>query len=175
MYKIFIAWADVWVFFAITFVGDYNFSEFPMFYFVWGVMMFYRYLTKLTLKRSEIIAQALVFALFTPALYNLINDYGVSYVYIESYHSLLMSALYINIFPIVYRVFDNDKALYPLLSIIFILFLASLAQGGGRTNIIFGPNVQYKIIAITYLFSALCITKNNIKKVCKKLTNFTQL
>mgnify|MGYP006411165023 CR=1 FL=1 len=164
MNKIFLAWFDVWIFFAITFVGDYNFLEFPMFYMVWGAMIAYRVLTNLTVKSYEIATQMFIFALYTPALYNFFNDYGISYANIQSYHSMFMSALYVNIFPIVYRALNNNKALYPILSIFIALFIASLIQGEGRTNVVFGPNVQYKIIGITFLFSAICIIKNDLKK-----------
>ena len=77
MNKIFLAWFDVWIFFAITFVGDYNFLEFPMFYMVWGAMIAYRVLTNLTVKSYEIATQMFIFALYTPALYNFFNDYFI--------------------------------------------------------------------------------------------------
>jgi hypothetical protein len=164
MHKTYIAWFDVWIFFAITFVGDYNFLEFPMFYMVWVALIVYRILTNLTVKSHEIAVQMFIFALYMPALYNFFNDYGISYVYIQSYHSMFMSALYVNIFPIVYRALNNNKALYPILSIFIMLFIANLVQGEGRTNVIFGPNVQYKIIGVTFLFSTICIIKNDLKK-----------
>jgi hypothetical protein len=165
MNKIFLAWFDVWIFFAITFVGDYNLLEFPMFYMVWGVMIVYRVLTNLTIKSYEIATQMFIFALYTPALYNFFNDYGISYVDIQSYHSMFMSALYVNIFPIAYRALNNNKALYPILSIFIMLFIAILIQGGGRTSFVFGPNVQYKIIGVAFLFSTVCVIKNDLKKV----------
>lgn len=138
---------------ACTFAGDYLLKGAPAYYLCWSGVVLFRVVCRIPYSVSEAISQLALLTASLPFL--LIHAWEISHYY----HAFLFAILYINVLPLLPWLEKRSRSTVQvalLMLLVFIVFSVwSLMQGVVRANIVFGPNVLYRVYG--FLFGLIVI------------------
>ena len=153
---------DLALLFCITFTGDYTIHGIPLFFVFWIIIFVFR--RNFRLEKAEILGQIFIVLTFLPILFQF-DKYSFAY-YCGAYYAIL----YVN--AIVFATHIIDRLLsetlgsklvrwLPAISLLVLVGLTQILNGGGsRQSLVFGPNIFYRIIGITFLLHLVIFQKD---------------
>lgn len=149
------------IIFCITFVGDFFIEIVPGFYICYISLIFYRAIFNIKINRVELFSQIILTFIFLIILIFHIDN--LTYYY----NSIAFCILYINVFPLIsYLIKKSDYTFfisYLSLVVLFIFIANFLVFVDVRAELLFGPNVLYRIFGFvfTILFISIIYSKKN--------------
>lgn len=151
--------------FSIIFVGDFTVLNIPAYYFCYIFLIVVRISLGLRLKAPELFAQFFLSAILLPV--TLYNSDDIMSMY---YHSYIFCVLSVNAIPLVIRLISlaprHSIFLTTQLVLLSCLSLYALFVAGNRGTFVFGPNVYYRIMGVSFaLFIASQWSQLKIGKI----------
>ena len=156
---------DFFLFFCLTFSGDYAINGFPIFFIFWVLILFRR---RCRISKYEIYTQITLLFIFLP-VFSFFENYSDIYFISAFYPALYVNGLILfkrQISNFKFQAQNNPSYLLWIFGVsIGGLFLLGLLNGwsGDRNSIVFGPNVYYRIVGYLF-FCQLVIFKESFSR-----------
>lgn len=143
-----------------TFVNDFVFIGFHGFYFFWIGCLILRIVQEVKFSDVEILVQILLISFLLSSIFLEFIYYGPSY-----WNYYLFAVLYVNFIPLFLFLFKRPRLLGKIVIIlIFWLFLFSLysiQSGALRSELLFGPNVLYRMFCFLLMVFVMSAWKSS--------------
>jgi len=146
------------ILFSLIFIGNYKIQGFSVYFFVWFIVVIYRYFLGISYGFKELFIQCVYMCVCFISIV-----IGISSS--ESYYLVFFQIiLFVNLYPLLAMLANSKdkKGFFYSFVFISIFFLVGiLILGEGRGSFLFGPNQMYRIFGVLFLLSLFANTNTN--------------